>query len=75
MAKTQIFKDYKSFLKREDKSINGVNRYFAKRYGIDLDLDNGNKGCWNCVDCWDCWDCVRCVDCGGCGGLNGENHG
>ena len=65
MAKTKVYKNYDSFLKREDKSINGVTKEFAQKHGIDLDLDNGNKGCWNCRDCKECYRCVCCADLAG----------
>ena len=72
MAKTQIFENYESFLNRDDKSINGVTEDFVKKHGIDLDVDNGNYGCWNCKDCRyceyckDCMGCFNCKDCNDC---------
>ncbi len=69
MAKTQIFENLADFLSREDKSINGVTAGFAQEHGIDLEKDDGNKGCWNCkgcVNCERCGDCVNCERCVNC---------
>lgn len=54
--KTQIFKTYKDFTDRKDKTVNGVNEEFAKKHP-DYEKDNeSNVGCWNCTYCKDCED-------------------
>lgn len=58
--KTVVFYSYKDFLKRKDKSINGVSEYMAKKYP-DYRKDNStNKGCWDCRKCRNCTDCTDC---------------
>ena len=55
--KTQIFKTYTDFLKRENKEINGVSELFATN-NPDFELKNKtNKGCWCCYGCYDCYGC------------------
>jgi hypothetical protein len=67
---TQIFETYKDFLKREDKSINGVSPDFAREYP-NWDADNStNKGCWNCIYCRNCNYCNYCNYCYGCNNCN-----
>lgn len=74
MAKTQIFSNYREFLDRADKAINGVTEAFAKEHNINLDVDAKNSGCWNCnacLACTDCTDCTLCVACDDCAELYG----
>ena len=67
--KTEVFKNYADFRKREDKNINGVSPYYAENnpnYEVD---NNSNIGCWNCLGCEDCKvceECNGCKDCIGC---------
>lgn len=70
--KTQIFKHYSDFSKREDKKINGVSLEFAKD-NPNFEEDNiNNTGCWNCTDCRDCTYCRGCTDCFKCVSLKNE---
>ena len=75
--KTQIFKTYQDFLKREDKSVNGVSPEFAKE-NPNYEVDNkSNIGCWNCRSCTECKGCMackgcqECFECYGCGACDG----
>ena len=84
--KTQVFESYIDFIKREDKSINGVSPEFAKN-NPDYEVDNNsNIGCWNCRGCKECQECIgseeceecyecnlckECVKCTGCRGVKG----
>ena len=73
----KIYKDYKEFYHREDKTTNGVTQKFLDDENITLDninLINCTK-CWNCIDCIDCidcrnciycWKCIYCIDCRDC---------
>jgi len=79
--KTEIFESYAAFIKREDKTVNGVSPEFA-RENPDFSKENeSNKGCWNCSycfgcsrcsDCVDCSDCSDCFHCSGCSGQLGD---
>ncbi len=78
--KTEIFDTYKSFQKREDKSINGVSPDFAKKHPDYVNENKYNKGCWDCYDCsgcsgcsgcHDCYDCSYCSCCSRCSGCYG----
>ena len=66
LAKTQIFKSHSEFIKREDKSINGVSEYFAKNHPDFEEQNRTNRACWNCSGCSDCYDCYDCYDCSYC---------
>ena len=64
--KTKIYKSYAHFLKRKDKTINGVTKECAE-YDINHMRDNiTNTGCWNCRECRNCEDCIRCFNCEDC---------
>lgn len=52
--KTEIFKTYRDFLNREDKTLNGVSPEFAKKHPDYEKQNETNRGCWNCSDCSDC---------------------
>jgi hypothetical protein len=82
MSKVQIFKDYKEFQNREDKTINGVSQKFLDGGGTEtrgslLDQLTSKiiindlhlidcEGCWNCIECVECKDCIRCDYCKKC---------
>ena len=66
MNQTQVFKSYSDFLKRVDKTVNGVSEDFAKKNTDYLENNNTNKGCWNCKGCSDCFDCSGCSGCFAC---------
>ena len=68
--KTQIFKNKSEFLKREDKSINGVSAEFAERHPDFVKDNESNSGCWNCWNGSDCSNCSYCYDCSGCSGCS-----
>lgn len=52
--KTEIFKSYLEFLRREDKTVNGVSPEFAEKHP-DYEKQNAtNKGCWDCSRCSGC---------------------
>jgi hypothetical protein len=72
--KTEIFETYEDFLKRDDKSVNGVSPKFAEK-NPNYKADNKkNTGCWNCIECEGCEDCKYCKwckDCEGCEGCDG----
>ena len=81
--KTQIFKSYADFLKREDKEINGVDSEFANAHPNYEKENETNKRCFNCSncsncsrcsDCSDCYDCSNCSDCSDCYGVKNENN-
>lgn len=61
--KTKIYKSYSQFLKRKDKTVNGVSPEFAENYPNYSDMNVTNKGCWNCRYCSDCSSCIDCIDC------------
>ena len=64
--KTEIFASYEEFLKREDKTVNGVSSLFAK-YDPDYEESNNtNEGCWECIGCSYCVNCAFCVFCSKC---------
>ena len=69
MNKTEVFNGYWDFLKREDKTVNGVSPSFAKEHP-DYKQDNkSNIGCWNCINCTHseyCYLCTDCTDCKNC---------
>ena len=71
MNQTQVFKSYSDFLKRVDKTVNGVSEDFAKKNTDYLENNNTNKGCWNCKGCSDCFDCKGCFDCKDCSDCKG----
>jgi hypothetical protein len=59
---TLVFNTYQDFLKREDKSVNGVTPEFAKA-NPNYEKDNEtNKGCWNCKICEHCLFCTCCIN-------------
>lgn len=64
MQNTAIFTNKKEFMKRKDKSQNGVSPDFYERYRDDPDFFNydGNIGCWNCLKCISCEYCSDCYD-------------
>ncbi len=69
MNKTEIFKDYAEFLKREDKTINGVSKAFSEEHPGYEEQNATNRGCWNCSNCFECQDCeccIACISCSGC---------
>ncbi|MCL2312127.1 MAG: hypothetical protein FWC41_06530 [Firmicutes bacterium] len=74
MSKIQVFKDYKEFCNRKDKSINGVSQDFLEMNEDNpMTIDELNlvncEGCWNCYECQNCInciDCVSCIDCQNC---------
>ena len=61
----KIYKNYKEFLYREDKTINGVSQRFLDEQSITLDTINliNCTGCWNCRECRNCIDCRNCSIC------------
>ena len=60
--RTEIFENYREFLQREDKTVNGVSQGFAHMHP-DYEIGNKtNEGCWNCTNCTDCIDCFYCTD-------------
>jgi len=72
MNKTEIFKDYNAFLKRTDKSVNGVTDGFIenmKRTNPNYDYQQDNQtniGCFCCYNCEKCKECNfsrHCMDC------------
>jgi len=63
MATTKIYKDYSEFLKREDKTENGVSAYFAENNANWEKENETNKACWSCSGC---------SDCSGCSGFNNK---
>jgi hypothetical protein len=75
--KTIVFKDYRSFMNREYKEVNGVSEVFATN-NPDYDINNEtNKYCWNCSGCSDCWNCSgcsRCSDCSSCSDCSDCSH-
>lgn len=74
--KTEIFNSYKDFLKREDKSINGVSVRFAEIYPNWESMNFNNIGCYNsynCYNCYNCNNCNNCNDCNYCYNCNGCN--
>lgn len=57
MNTTKIFKDYASFLQREDKKINGISQAFINNDYDNWEEDNQyNEGCWDCSGCSGCSD-------------------
>lgn len=72
--KTKIFKNYKDFLRREDKSINGVSPKFAKNHPSFEENNESNVGCWCCYRCDTCYGCKGCNDCYQCSGLVDGNE-
>ena len=73
--KTEIYKDYKAFLERDNKTLNGVTQVFADE-NPGWEVECGNVACWNCSGCsdcsgcFDCSDCSDCFDCSGCSGCS-----
>jgi len=63
MAKTQIFENKEQFDAREDKSINGVSKQFAKDNPNWEEMNETNQGCWDCLRCTNCTNCTHCTDC------------
>ena len=61
--KTIVYKNYRDFRTREDKTSNGVSEGFALEFANYEEMNSTNKGCWNCIDCTDCIDCAGCFDC------------
>lgn len=64
--KTEVFNSYEDFLKRKDKSINGVCKKFiaiAPNYKKD---NKTNTACWNCEGCINCNNCINSARCVGC---------
>jgi len=60
---TQIFKNYKEFTNRKDKSINGVTQEFVDVHP-NFEADNiTNVGCFNCDRCDYCNYCDNCYNC------------
>jgi len=69
MNTTKIFRNYKKFLNRPDKSVNGVKQYFidCQSPKYDYQADNAtNTGCWCCLNCTDCTECIKCNNCHNC---------
>jgi hypothetical protein len=56
---TQIFESYGAFLKRTDKTINGVTQAFADA-NPGWGKDGNNGGYWNCSGCSDYLGCSDC---------------
>ena len=63
---TQIFENYETFLKRENKTINGVSKGTANKHTNYVEMNATNEGCWNCIACRSCKDCIACKFCIGC---------
>lgn len=63
---TEIFKSYKEFKRRPDKSVNGVDAKFAAAFPEYESHNDTNHGCWNCVECRNCTDCINCCNCRDC---------
>ena len=42
--KTEIFKSYKAFMQREDKTTNGVSPRFAERFPNYAEMNETNTG-------------------------------
>jgi len=67
--KTQIFKNYQEFTRRENESVNGVSQDFVDKmkkndsYYDYQDDNETNTGCWNCYNCTHCLNCVECIEC------------
>lgn len=61
--RTEIFKDYKDFLKRKDRKLNGVTKEFAEKYPDYEKQNETNMGCFNCIGCTRCRTCVNCQFC------------
>ena len=68
--KTEIFKTYADFYRREDKEVNGVSPAFAEEHPDFEKQNETNKRCWNCSGCSDCSDCSDCSRCSGCSGCS-----
>ena len=64
--KTQIFNSYSEFLKRKDKSVNGVSTEFAESNPNWEEMNETNKGCYNCTNCDSCYNCANCYNCKSC---------
>lgn len=64
--KTLIYDTYEDFLRRGDKSLNGVSQEFAEQNEFYAVMNRSNKGCWNCIDCMCCVDCRECTHCNNC---------
>lgn len=65
--RTIVYKDFDTFLQRNDKVDNGVSPEFAVN-NSNYVLDNlDNRGCWNCNDCILCMYCNDCTSCTSCG--------
>ena len=54
---TKIYASYSDFLKRENKSENGVSEEFAKNNPNFLEDNATNEACWNCSSCSYCSYC------------------
>lgn len=61
-GKTKIYKSYAHFLRRKDKTVNGVSPEFAAANPNFKQENISNLGCWNCTKCTACVDCVNCVN-------------
>jgi hypothetical protein len=76
----KIYKNYKEFCQREDKTINGVSQEFLDAHSftktsefLDDDLVTGLKlveiilvKCTRCWNCSGCYDCKNCINCINC---------
>jgi len=70
--KTEIFKSYSDFCKRDDRSINGVDEKYSKDNPKYEEDNASNAGCWNCTKCT---RCIKCKDCtGGIGWVGCEGY-
>ena len=63
---TKVFKTYKKFQNRKDKSANGVSPEFAKRHPNWRAMNKTNEGCWECINCNYCARCTNCTNCTNC---------
>lgn len=63
---TQIFENYKEFLNRKDKKLNGVSQAFADENPTYEQQNESNVGCYNCIGCTNCRTCVNCEFCDRC---------
>jgi len=70
--KTQVFKSYSDFLRREDKETNGVSEEFAKENPDFEQQNSSNKACWNCRKCSSCSYCSYCSSCSDCSSCSGQ---
>lgn len=63
---TKIFESYSAFLKRTDKTVNGVSPEFARKNPGFAKDNETNVGCWECISCTECQDCIECIKCNDC---------